>query len=102
MKKSLHRISSILITILLIIGFLSNPATSVLGQSNTFRDAIQQSPTGWSLDYVGHLGGNTNAVTVQGDYAYIGEGGRLTILNIINPTLPTVIGKSIPLPGMIA
>ena len=31
-----------------------------------------------NVEFVGHIGGATWAVAVQGDYAYIGEGPRLT------------------------
>ena len=102
MKKPSNSITSVLIATMLIIGLINEPTNTVFGQSNARGKTMEQSPSGNSLDYIGQLGGNTYAVTVQGDYAYIGEGGRLTILNIVDPTLPTVIGKATPLPGMVA
>ncbi|MEW5956598.1 MAG: hypothetical protein AB1801_02660 [Chloroflexota bacterium] len=53
------------------------------------------------IDFVGHIGGETKAVFVQGDYAYIGEGPRLVILDITNPVTPTLVGKTSPLPGLV-
>ncbi|MCP4544403.1 MAG: PKD domain-containing protein [Chloroflexi bacterium] len=50
-----------------------------------------------NVEFVGHIGGYTRAVAVQGDYAYIGEGPGLTILDISNPTLLTIVGKTPPL-----
>jgi hypothetical protein len=50
---------------------------------------------------VGHIGGATDAVAVQGSYAYIGEGPRLTILDISNPLSPIVVGKTVPLPSTV-
>lgn len=50
---------------------------------------------------VGQLGGDTNAVLVQGNYAYIGVGPRLVILNIANPADPIVVGQGDPLPDMV-
>jgi hypothetical protein len=59
-----------------------------------------QAQTG-TVELVGQIGGNTESVFVEGDYAYIGEGPRLTILDISNPANPIVIGKSAPLPGVV-
>jgi hypothetical protein len=33
----------------------------------------------YNIDYIGHLGGTTDAIIVSGDYAYLGEGASLTI-----------------------
>jgi hypothetical protein len=55
-----------------------------------------------NVDFVAHLGGFSWAVAVQGDYAYVGEGPRLTVLNISNPGFPQVVGKTAPLPDIVA
>ncbi len=47
----------------------------------------------WNVELVGQIGGNCKAVFVQGDYAYIGEGPGLRILDISDPTNPQAIGK---------
>ena len=54
-----------------------------------------------NVELVGHIGGVTHAVAVQGNYAYVGEGPRLTILNVSNPASPIVVGKTPPLPGLV-
>jgi hypothetical protein len=54
-----------------------------------------------NVEFVGHIGGATWAVAVQGNYAYVGEGPRLTILDISNPASPTVVGKTDPLPEIV-
>ena len=54
-----------------------------------------------NIELVGHIGGVTRAVAVQGNYAYIGEGPRLTVLDISNPALPTVVGKTPLLPDVV-
>ncbi|MGQ9854480.1 MAG: hypothetical protein ACUVTG_13900, partial [Candidatus Oleimicrobiaceae bacterium] len=41
-----------------------------------------------NVSLVGHIGGSTFAVAVQGGYAYIGVGPRLVILNISDPAHP--------------
>ncbi len=38
---------------------------------------------------------------MQGDYAYIGIGPRLAILNITDPILPTLAGQTAVLPGIV-
>ncbi len=98
-------IGKISIAILLIIVSLSNgsaravapelilPENSPINGEGTHRvpSAPQDS---WNVEYVGHIGGVTNAVAAQGDYAYIGEGPQLTILEVSNPASATVIGKT--------
>ena len=54
-----------------------------------------------NVELVGHIGGRTYAVAVQGNYAYIGEGPKLTILDISDPTSPVVIGKTALLPDVV-
>jgi len=58
-------------------------------------------PDAGNVEFVGHIGGATYAVALQGNYAYIGEGPRLTILDISNPASPTVLGKTLPLPDTV-
>lgn len=43
---------------------------------------------------LGQLGGTVEDVVVQGDYAYIGVGPRLVVLDISNPITPTLVGRS--------
>ncbi|MAU01384.1 MAG: hypothetical protein CL608_29950 [Anaerolineaceae bacterium] len=43
-----------------------------------------------NLDLIGQISGYSEFVTVQGNYAYVGEGTGLTVLNISNPTSPYV------------
>jgi len=45
---------------------------------------------------VGQLGGPTQAVAVQGDYAYLGVGLRLVILNIASLASPREVGATYP------
>ncbi len=42
---------------------------------------------------VGHFGGFTDAVDVVGNYAYIGQGQDLVILDIANPSSPASVGR---------
>ena len=54
-----------------------------------------------TVEYMGQVGGAINSVAVQGDYAYVGEGPRLVVLNVSNPAHPTVVGKTAPLPQIV-
>ena len=56
---------------------------------------------GVTLDLVAQLGGTTYAVHVVGDYAYVGEGPRLVILNISDPANPAEVGRTDVLPGVV-
>jgi parallel beta-helix repeat protein len=51
---------------------------------------------GWRV--VGQLGGPTSAVAVQGNYAYVGIGLRLTVLDISDPANPRELGATAPFP----
>jgi hypothetical protein len=53
-------------------------------------------PTGWQV--VGQIGGPTQAVAVQGNYAYVGVGLRLIVLDVTNPVTPTEVGSTTPFP----
>jgi len=54
-----------------------------------------------NVELVGQIGGSTYAVAVQGDYAYIGVGPRLVILDISTPRSPSVIGQTDVLPDIV-
>lgn len=66
-------------------------------------------PNGTSQNFTGNLakvdlvalsqwGGPTNAVAVQGRYAYLGVGHRLQIFDVSNPDNPILVGQSAVLP----
>ncbi len=75
----------------------------------TLQSALVAAPAGpgmtpadaENVEFVGQIGCLSYAVAVQGDYAYVGEGPRLTILDISNPASPTVVGKTDPLPDVV-
>ena len=54
------------------------------------------------VELVGQIGGCTRAVALQGNYAYIGVGPRLVILNISDPAHPTMVGQTGVLPGIVS
>jgi len=46
----------------------------------------------WNVNAAGRIGGCCTAVEVVGRYAYLREGGNLTILDISNPSQPLAVG----------
>lgn len=62
---------------------------------------LEIAPPGRNVELVGHIGGATAAVAVHGHYAYVGEGPQLTVLDVSDPNLPRVVGKSPPLPQVV-
>ena len=52
--------------------------------------------SGLSLRMVGQVGGRTEDVAVQGDYAYVAVGLRLVVLDVSDPTAPAEIGSTMP------
>lgn len=59
-----------------------------------------QKPT-QSVELVGQIGGSSYAIAVEGDYAYIGVGPRLVIVNIADSAHPALIGQTVPLPDVV-
>jgi len=98
MKRFVPLSSLFLLLLLLSTVFHRQLAAAYYSQAT---DKAQRAQSGQNVDYVGHLGGITEAVFVAGNYAYIGEGPRLTILDITTPTSPTVVGKSAPMPDIV-
>jgi hypothetical protein len=52
-----------------------------------------------NVQVVGHVGGRTDVVAVEGDHVYINEGPALTVLDVANPASPAVVGR-IPMLGV--
>ncbi len=50
---------------------------------------------------LGHVGGAFNAVHLADNRTYLGEGPRLTVLDVTDATTPTVLGKSKPMPNIV-
>jgi hypothetical protein len=53
------------------------------------------------IQLVGHVGGQISAVALQGQYAYVGIGPRLVILDISTPATPTLVGQTSVLPDIV-
>ena len=59
--------------------------------TSAIEQAMQDvmNPTAQNVELVGHIGGETNVVAIQGNYVYINEGPALTILDVTDPASPT-------------
>ena len=97
MSKRFFSLFVLVMSLILIVG-ASGALASGPGSQSTPATLQQQSR---NMQLVGQIGGETRAVAVQGTYAYIGVGPRLVILNISNPSSPSVVGQSSVLPGMV-
>ncbi|NCF67533.1 MAG: hypothetical protein GWP61_16330, partial [Chloroflexi bacterium] len=106
MKKSRNRHSFILLFFVLIVSLLF---TAVLTSARAGKAAPMAERVFMPMiarpklevHFAGHIGGANRGVAVQGNYAYIGEGPKLTILDIANPAHPVVMGKTLPLPNIV-
>jgi hypothetical protein len=54
-----------------------------------------------NVELVDHRGGSVNTAAVQGDYAYVGMGARLVVLDVSNPHHLRAIGQTDVLPGTV-
>ena len=83
---------------------VSEPTILTLSEAST----VERSPGVGSreqpakrLETIGQLGGQMNGIAVQGDYAYVGIGPRLQVLDIVNRTSPVLIGQTSLLPDLV-
>ena len=52
-----------------------------------------------NVELVGQIGGGSYAIAVHGNYAYMGVGPRLVVLDVSDPANPTVVGQTAVLPA---
>ena len=71
------------------------------GDYDAFVAKLAVEPNIQNVELVGQIGGVSYAVAVQGNYAYLGVGPRLVVLDISNPANPTVVGQTEVLPGVV-
>ena len=65
-------------------------------RSDSPTQSVLQTADAKHFELAGQFGGRPGPVMVLGSYAYIGEGPKLTILDISNPANPTPVGRSAP------
>jgi hypothetical protein len=54
-----------------------------------------------NIQLLGHVGGQIRAVALQGQYAYVGIGPRLVILDVTTPATMTQVGQTSVLPDIV-
>ena len=97
MRKSL--VTSILITLLVMTSCTQAPE---LPEEKDFQPTSTGAPEGELLKIVGQIGGSTQAVAVRGNYAYVGVGLRLIILEISDSAAPPrEVGSTVLFSGSI-
>ncbi len=69
------------------------PERSALGTGEPANASTAQQPAE-NVELLGQIGGPTYAVAVQGNYAYVGIGPRLVVLDVSNPADPTMAGQT--------
>lgn len=81
-QKTILLIISLIISVWLIMNYFSLP----------FNQA--QTMVSQELTLLGHVGGVTQTIFVQDQYAYLAESISLTILDVSNPATPTLVSKT--------
>jgi hypothetical protein len=51
-----------------------------------------------NVGYLGQIGGANLAVAIQGNYAFVGAGPRMLILDLSDPLVPVRVGETPPMP----
>jgi len=93
---------------LLMLQAVSGEAISVQGNiamsavSPESRVLTDRAQTSLELELIGQIGGNFSAVAVQGNYGYLGEGRRLVVLDVSDPTNPIAVARTAMLPCEVA
>ncbi|MGD2179472.1 MAG: hypothetical protein PVG71_16835, partial [Anaerolineae bacterium] len=54
-----------------------------------------------TLTLVGQVGGRTEGVAVQDDYAFVAVGLRVVVLDVSQPLTPTQVGSTTPFPAFV-
>ena len=58
-------------------------------------------PVASNVKLLSQTGGTTNAVAIQGDYAYLGIGPRLAVVDVRSPSTPLLLGVTQPFDGLV-
>jgi len=72
----------------------TTPTTQAQAPATKAASPAKPRTNAQNVELVSHIGGATNVVFVSGNRAFVGEGPRLTILDVSNPAAPTVLGKT--------
>jgi len=95
MNIQTKRIIFIIITAILSFGVfsISTSANSIITQ--TIENFDQPNQDSWNVDFIGQIGGGSSpyAIDINGNFAYVGVGNYIQILDMTNPYLPLWKGR---------
>ncbi len=95
----------LIILLFLIAAFANKPGAATAAQGperGGEKDSVTaETAKSQNVTFIGQLGGSNRAVDAQGNYAYIGEGPRLTVFDVSNKANPVAVGRTAPLPNVI-
>src|SRR5581483_6929258 len=77
----------LLLNLIFMLVLISAPART------TAQPAGDTAPPSYNVERIGHLGGTTAQVIIQGQYAYIGRGTDLVIVDLDVPSQPHQVGR---------
>jgi hypothetical protein len=95
------RILFSILVLILSMGMLSTSTSASPIDPKTIVSTNQPNQDAWNVDYQGQLGGGAFAVAVKGNYAYVGIGPRVVIVDFSIPSQPFEIGKTQPFPAIV-
>jgi hypothetical protein len=90
---------SLIVTLALLAG--ASGAQAQMPQPWRAEDSSAPQQQGHNVVLEGQIGGDTSGVAIQGQYAYIGVGPHLVILDIGDPAHPVLVGQTDPLPRVV-
>lgn len=105
-KKSSAVCISVLVLALMLSG--TSLAMDTLAAENHIQESnpdsvVPEMVSGWNrnIDLLGQIGGSINTVVLQGNYAYLGVGPRLVIVDISDPQQPVLLGRTTVFPAIV-
>ena len=87
--------------------FLPEPVTTSDGRPSTLPNLSSDSVSlrapadALNVELVGQIGGASYAVAISGTLAYLGVGPRLIVLDVSDPTSPSVLGQTEHFPSIV-
>ncbi|MCX6924206.1 MAG: IPT/TIG domain-containing protein, partial [Verrucomicrobia bacterium] len=63
------------------------------GNATNLNGFAYGTPRGSGIELVASLGGRESGVAVQGNYAYVGEGSSLLLVNVSSPSSPSLVSR---------
>lgn len=76
------------------IAFLIIPMLGIHHSPSMVVADSERISSNWMVRQRGQFGGSVSTIATHGNYAYVGQGSRLVIVDISNPAYPVMVGKS--------